>query len=383
MIFDLLLKRTCLKPNDKLRRQLLTSFGSAALFTLTIVVLLSCLALYRAGELVKDRAGQVMRHQVYDSVLDTTRSVAESFSRYRETLEDMAQLVAEVVADRIVGYPISTSGDDDDDDDDDDTAAADTAWQNDVHVPFYDMDSRRNVYPLALPPVPLDWNMYLYANYSQNIQLAKELAQERYVWAPATESFVSLHNASWFVQGLCNPNATSTTGKDSAVYYPNCTDANNNMTTGGVVQPTSTAHGLYQKSGDISVFFRPLYESHADVLSIAVYFQNQGAGASLHYPGVLQSALAEPYISAGCDWMRQRNVHTEMPLGTEAEIAKCHIKGTRVASRNYNPLEREFYQQLALGQGKVVWYGPYRTVVGGVLMMAVGRGIFDRRYVCV
>jgi hypothetical protein len=374
MIFDLLLKRTCLKPNNSLRRQLLCSFGSSALFTLTIVVLLSCLAVYRAGELVKDRAGQVMRHQVHGNVIDTTRSVAESFSRYRETLEGVAELVAEVVADRIVGYPVASTATEDDNS----TSSANSDWQDDVHVPFFDMDSGRNVYPLRIPPVPLDWNMYLYANFSQNIQLARELVQERHVLASSTESFVSPHNASWFVQGLCDPNATE---DSSAAYYNNCTDANNNMTTGGVVQPTSTANGLYRVSGDIAVFFRPLYESHPDVLSIAVFFQNQGAGASLHYPGVLRSTDGEHYISQGCDWMRQINTHTDLPFGTEDEIARCHVKGTRVAPRDYNPLERKVYQQLALGQGKIVWYGPYRAVASGMLMMAVGRGIFDRRYV--
>jgi hypothetical protein len=366
MIFDLLLRRTCLKPNDSLRRQLLTSFGSSALFTLTIVVVLSCLAVYRAGELVKDRAGQVMRQQVHGNVLDTTRSVAESFSRYRETLEGVAEIVAEivaeVVADRIVGYPL------------------DDAWQDDVHVPFYDTDSRRNVYPLKMPPVPLDWNIFLDANFSSpsKTPLAMELAQERYVWAPATQNFVSLHNASFFIQGLCNPAAPAFS--NDTTYYPNCTNANNDMSTGGVVQPTSTAYGLYQKSGDIAIFFRPLYESNPDVLSMAVYFQNSGAGASLHYPGILQKSMAD-YTSAGCEWMREINIYTSRPFGTNEDIGRCHVNGRRVTSREYNPLEREFYQAFALGQGKTVWFGPYRTLIGGLLMMAVGRGIFDRRYV--
>ena len=293
-----LLQRTCLRPNYSLRRQLFISFGVSAFLTLAVVVVLACTSAYTAGRTVKEQSFQVMREQVIDNLLSSSRFVAEQYTGHMQNLEGVIQIMTEITQDRIVGYP-------------------DRGWEDDRNVPFLDMDTNTNKYPLKAPPVPLDWNI----TWNVNRENAVEHVQERSKWigdAPV------MSTASYFMQGTCDP---SVTDPNHPAYYENCTAANNDVITGGVVAPSPTNQALYQKSGDLGALLKPLFEAHNEILRIGLHFSNGGAGAVLTYPGFAIDGTAKPYKSIGCDWMREINPYTDMPFANETEIQRCHPAG--------------------------------------------------------
>lgn len=294
-----------------------------------------------------------MRGQVTDNLLIGSRLVGEHFDAYMADLEGTVQLLTEAVKDRIVGYPYD-------------------GWEDDLFVPFYDIESRRNVYPLNHPPCQMDWNTTL----NINAENAEEHLQERAHWSKIFPD-VATASALYFMQGVCDP---SEKNASVSTYYPNCTEANNDFRTGGVVQPTPTSRGLYEKSGDITVFLKSLYESQYDALAIGVYFHNSGAGSVVKFPSFHWNMdNAPPYVSIGCDWMRSTNPRTGAPFATENDIARCHPNGTLVLSREYNPMERPWCRDFALNPDAIVWYGPFLSLDSGIAQMMVGRSVFDRR----
>ena len=107
---------------------------------------------------------------------------------------------------------------------------------------------------------------------------------------------------SYFQQGACDPNAKSA----SASYFPDCTmGLNNNVTTGGIVQPTTTNAKLYEKSADLAVLFKPLFEAMPDAITVAMHFANSGAGSVVSYPGMTRAdEVLGKHTSLGCGWMR-------------------------------------------------------------------------------
>ena len=151
------------------------------------------------------------------------------------------------------------------------------------------------------------------------------------------------------------------------------------MTTGGEFAPTSTLHGLYQKSGDLSLIWRPLYESHPDVILMGMYFFNSGAGAIAYYPGHTVVSSWDSYLSAGCAWMRDINPYTERPYGTEEDILRCNPEGTVVSPRNYNANEREWFQKMVAAKGEIIWYGPFRSFGSPITLLSVGKAVYDRK----
>jgi hypothetical protein len=260
--------------------------------------------------------------------------------------------MSEFVMDRIAGYPLK-------------------GWENDTYVPFLDMDTGTRRYPLNVTPAPLEWDIWLNVDSAN----AQENAQERSAWVQYFP--VSTASGGYFMQGACDPNATDPT---SWAYYPNCTDANNDVSTGGVVQPTPTNQGLQAKSGDLSVYFKALFESKQDALLFGAYFHNSGAGSYVNYPGNIRDGTSGPYVSIGCDWMNQTNPYSPVsdPLATAEEIARCHPAGTNVTQREYNPMERAFCRDAALSPQAVQFYGPYRSNGNGIILVTVTKAVFDR-----
>ena len=206
--------------------------------------------------LVQERAGLVMRQQIERNLVQSTKFTAETFTEYFLNIEAVAQIMAEYVMDRIVGYP-------------------NEGWEDDAFVPFFDTISQRNVYPLNTDPLPLDWNV----TADLNAENAKEMLQERSEWVQLLAGFVTTSTGSFYLRGGCDPDAKP----EDLSYLEGCSAANNAVRTGGVFAPSPTAFGLYQKSGAISVLWRPLYESHPDVLLLGMYFVNSGAGAMIMY----------------------------------------------------------------------------------------------------
>jgi hypothetical protein len=262
---------------------------------------------YLSGKTVVDYSEEVLGRQLTRKLANNSKYVATTLSDYMDNLEKMVQLTVEIVQDRIVNYPFE-------------------GWEEDMYVPFRDMDSGTNKYPLKSPLLPLDWEIV--ANVDEaNVD---EHFQERAKWAKSFFPVSSL--PSYFFQGVCNPKETNIS---SHHYYKNCTGANNDWKTGGVVVPTLTSKGLYEKAADIGILLKPIFEANEDLFLIGVYFKNSGAGSFVQYPGpsTTWGAMSRPYVSGGCDWMRKINPHNGRPFGTEAEIARCRPNGTVVDFR--------------------------------------------------
>ena len=359
------LQRTCLKPSNSLRTQLLRCFGVSAFVSLAMVVVLACLSTLFAGRTVKDRADMLMRGQVTDNLLISSRLVGEQFDAYMTDVEGTVQLIVEAVQDRIVGYPHE-------------------GWQDDRHVPFVDSFTGARMYPIRQPPPPMEWNI------APNVNVTTIRDHYPGQWLNEFPSITTATGA-YFMQGSCDPNEADV---NSRTYYPNCTAANNDFATGGVVQPTPTNRYLHDKSGDLSVFLKALWESQGDALTLGMYFHNSGAGSQVIFPGYYWPGRDQPqYTSLGCDWMRKTNPHTGRPYAPERDIARCHPKGTLVPQREYNPMERPWCQSFVVGaagsgnrsshspvdDGQVVWYGPYRSFDHGAVILTVGKSVFDRR----
>ena len=360
-----LLKKSCLKQNYSLRTQLLMSFGSAAFVSLALSVIVSIIILVRAGDVVKSRSTLVMEEQLHENFVVSTISTANMFGKLQENHEGLIHQMGELVLDRIVGYP-------------------EEGWEDDKHVPFSDMDSEernmfsgeimeKNVYPIRAEAVPLDWRI----NIDITEENAANVAPGRENWLDLVKHIATYSTGAFFFQGACDPAMKSPTW---VTYYPNCTEANNDLATGGIIRPSNKVQGLYRKSAEIGLLLRPLFEASSDVFSIGIHYFNDGAGASMNYPGHLHNGLSVTYNSTGCEWMRNLNPRTGRPYGTEEQISKCHPKGEMVWGREYNPNEREWFQHFVLnGKGSTVWYGPYSFGGADIVRLSVGKALYDRR----
>lgn len=227
-------------------------------------------------------------------------------------------------------------------------------------------------------------------NVSSNLKLfrnvvpenAKEHLQERAKWlVPGLPT--STASASWFIQGVCDP---SITDENHWAYYPNCTKANNDLAAGGVVQPTRTARYLHDVSGDLGILLKPLFEAQIESNRLLLMFFNDGAGATLQFPGFTATSSGT-YVSEGCDWLLTTfNPYTGKPLGTPEQVARCQPAGEAVPFRNYNPLERAWYETIARAATRdgtsgeqVATHGPFLVLDSSFGAYMFGKAIFDRK----
>jgi Mg-chelatase subunit ChlD/HAMP domain-containing protein len=342
-----LLRRTCLKPSYSLRYQLWVSFGSISTIAIIVIICTSIAVSVRAGHRIQSNAEVTLGEQVTRTVGLSSAVIADTLSRRTETLSGAVSLLAEATRDRIVGQ----------------------AWETDEQVPFEDMHSNtsQRKYPLAPVELPPDWNI----THNVNDQNYKEHIQGERLWSPNMQ--ISTKHAAYRLQGQCDPMAA----EGDKTYYPNCTDANNDIRTGGVVQPVVSR--LYEKVGFLQYFMKPLYEAHHGIQILGVYFFNDGAGASVVYPPAVIDGTSS-YISIGCDWMlNSTNPHTDRPYATAEQAARCHRMGERVPAREYNPLERGWCRDQALAGGLSVITGPYLDAFQKDLwLITFGRAVFDR-----
>ena len=316
------------------------------------------IALY-AGDVVKDEARDMIHSQVVRSIQDSSRHTSDALSAKFGTFRAHASILSEFIRDRIVGYPY------------------DDGWEDGRYVPFFDTDTQQNAYPLRsskLPPPA--WNVSLnFQSEDCDINCFQEHLQERYQYSYLARDFISTSDIGLHFQGQCDPSETDPT---AYYYYPNCTDANNDMTTGGVVKPTSTAEGLARASADIAPLLKPLYEAESAVAHVAIEFHNSGAGASISFPSVRLTNGNITHLSIGCDWMRELNPYTGRPLATEEEISRCHPNGTWVNGNIRNGVEFEFCRDQALHPGEARFFGPYLSDTS-LWFLTAGQAVFDRR----
>ncbi|KAG7350669.1 hypothetical protein IV203_010029 [Nitzschia inconspicua] len=357
-----MLQATCLSPKKSLRTQLFSSFGLAAFLSLFVMVVSSCIAIVTSGEDVKRYARDLMTQQVQERLIRSGELVAEKYSSRIASVEGTLQLLVEAVRDRIVGYP------------------SEEGWEDARHVPFrdyyYDIDpSTRQefAYPLAQPPVPLDWSVERERN--------SPFSDSRILAFP--EMLFSTECAAYHFPGTCDP----TSGENSLL----CFEQNNNVTTGGIF-PSVTHEGLFKATGDISVFMKPLYEADPELLNLQVLFYNDGAGSTLKFPAGPVIPLTRTYVSQGCDWITElQNPYTGKNFGTPEDAAKC--RSGEVESRYYNSMETgtaEFILKNGLTASKtatsvddaitgVAWQGALAASDNRTAILRAGKAIYDRK----
>ena len=197
-----LLRKTCLRPNLRLRRQMMLSFGIVSTLTLCIMMVATITLSVSTGNSVKARCREPLDEWLSDNTA-TARYVTEAFAP--KLPSNIVDSLHAIVRDRFEGYPDAQG------------------YEDDSLVPFYDVTTKRQRYPLDLPMLPMDWQL----DPNVDVRNADEQLQGRGHWFPGF--MVSTASAFYGMQGTCDPEETN---KTAATYYPNCTDAHNNMTTG-------------------------------------------------------------------------------------------------------------------------------------------------------
>jgi hypothetical protein len=345
-----------LNPSYSLRKQMLVTFGTVSTLTILLIMIVSITATYVAGYHAKEDAMSNAEKLFKTSLGTTARYIAESISP-KLMPTDVANIMKEFLLDRFVGYPYV---------------------EDDSATPFYSSSENTSIYPIVMkdPFLPMDWDFngtkgnVNETNYLEHVQNSKRLS-----WYAAYPR-LSTMNSFYFMQGSCNPNATNTASFD---YYPNCTDANNDVSTGGVVAPTSVNSQIARKSASLSPLLKSLFEYDQDIKNVGYFFSNAGAGSLVMFPHH-ETDGKSTYVSIGCDWMRALNpTNPDLgPIASEEEIARCHPNGTVAPSREYNPLERGWCRDQALSPDKFHAVGPYQDAWDPTLwVITAGKAVYD------
>ena len=321
-----LLRMTCLNPKFTLRTQLMLSFGSVNFITIFLVVLVCVVVSLMAGENIKDINQETFQNTANTIQGRTARYLAESLEQNLYP-KDVVQTIYELTRDRFQGFPQVVSDD---------------------LVPFRDMDTNTSRYPIVGTPLPLDWQIQEHVTISND----QEHVQGRRNWYG--NASLSTRNGYFIMQGACDPNVTDPRAR---TYWPNCTEANNNITTGGTLAPSNLTQYIHRKASDLVPAMKALYEYNQYVREIGVYFANQGVGATVNFPHYALDGN-HSYVSTGCEWMKSPNPYDKSrPIGKQEEIDRCSENGTRLLARQYNPLERGWCQNQALRPEKILVEG--------------------------
>eukprot|EP00592_Proboscia_alata_P029677 CAMPEP_0194443728 /NCGR_PEP_ID=MMETSP0176-20130528/126869_1 /TAXON_ID=216777 /ORGANISM="Proboscia alata, Strain PI-D3" /LENGTH=1495 /DNA_ID=CAMNT_0039270017 /DNA_START=354 /DNA_END=4842 /DNA_ORIENTATION=- len=233
-------------------------------------------------------------------------------------------------------------------------------YADDKHVPFFDIYSQTNIYPLRNADsgeiLKFDWQTkpnVTSENYHEHIQ------ESRWnLYGQESSGQISTSHAIYRMQGQCDPSVSDLMKK--------------------AIIPDTNLH-LYRGSADVAVILKPLYEFYQDIRVLGVYFANSGAGSVVSFPASVSNGKSS-YKSIGCDWSIAMNssVHLENILSNE-ERQRCHTKGAKVPSREYNPLERSWCRDQALNPNKSHISGPYLDAFAEDLwIMTIGRAAYDR-----
>jgi hypothetical protein len=348
-----LFKKMCINPRYSLRRQLMLSFGSVSALTIVFVVVICILITYMEGEHVKTINQKSFEELARNSQGTTARYLSESLEQRLPV--DLVQILYEATLDRFQGYnPYDDQQENEDD----------------SKVPFRDAITGERVYPIVGDPMPLDWEIIANVhgdNFQEHVQSSR--------WDFYQSKTVSTANAVFHMQGTCDPTELDL---KSRLYWPNCTAANNDMSTGGVERPVPSAAAIHRKGSDLVPLIKAIFEANEEVRDLGLFFKSMGAGASLSYPAVPISSHTN-YTSIGCDWMKTPNPYDpSRPIGTQDEIDRCHKADEVVSNRVYNPLERGWCRDQAL-QPEKVFVDSYIDVWSSILVLSLGRAVYDRQ----
>ena len=351
---DACLYKTCLHQKLSLKNQLFLSFGLVSTLSLGVLIVTAILMIQHAGSHVKELSREDLELATEEKLSAASRIIAESVAAGLDHIKGIPSILVETTRDRFVGYPDHPG------------------YADDSLVPFRDMVSGRNVYPLSASTLlPLDWNF-------EPIDITDENADEHLLGRRDWYSGTIIGTGAYIsFQGACNPEVTNQSARG---YVANCTDANSDLSTGGAVQPTSTYELIHRKVSDYATaVLKPLFEADPLVIGTGIYFANSGAGAFVSYPSLSYEGW-NTYTSDGCAWLLEPNpLDSSKTIGTEEMVDRCHPAGDEVESWFYNPLERAWCREQALDPSKVRFFGPYLDAFlpDGVLF-TVGRAVFDR-----
>jgi len=339
---------TCLNPKFDLRTQLMLSFDSVNLVTIFLVVLICVVVAFKTGDNIKEINSSTFEELAEQVQGRTARYLAESLE-HRLIPKDVVQILYEVTRDRFQGYPV---------------------FLDDSQLPFNDMDTNTSVYPIVGRPLPLDWQI---ENPVTN-ETDAEHVQGRRHWYSGNP--VSTANGAFILQGACDPSETDPTAH---TYWINCTDANNDISTGGVLRPSNLTGIIHQKASDLVPVLKALYEYHQDVHDIGIFFANGGIGATVTFPQYELDAQ-NTYTATGCDWMKELNpFDPSRPIGTQEEIDQCYEEGAVLSAREYSPLGRAWCRDQALHPEKLLVDGPFLDAwVENNWLISSGRAVYDR-----
>ena len=350
-----LLQRTCLNSKFTLRSQMMLSFGLISAGTILLVVTVCLMVSIISGEVVKNRTRGTFEQVALQLEAKVTRYIAEDLTP-RLLLDDVVQILYEATKDRFYGYPQN---------------------DDDSKVPYFDTLTQSNKYPIKGEPLPMDWNVQGNVNETNHM----EHLQGRWGLYGAGTVPVSTVNGNYFQQGACDPNEQDPTSMN---YLEGCTDAHNDIATGGVYAPSPTNEQVYRKASDLAPVLKALHEYHQDAKTIGIFFSNSGAGASLSYPGIPLDGTTE-YESIGCDWLNEPNpMDPSRPILSPEEVDRCsnggkRVKGAMIPTREYSNLDRAWCRdQVIHANHHNVVGGPFLDAwVKGAWFMSVGRAIFD------
>lgn len=341
-----IINNMCLNPRFELRTQFLLSFGSLSFLSISFVVITCILTGIIVGENVKE----INRETIGDINAELqgrrARYLVESLD-HRLFPRDTVEILYQATLDRFEGYPLET----------------------DEKVPFQD-ETGNSVYPLVGPPPQLDSNIERHVtneNFGEHLQTRRDW----YAGIP-----VSTATAMFHIQGNCN---VSETDPMAPTFFSECSEANNDISTGGVVNPSNKTGMIHRKGADLVPLMKALYEYNQDIRDLGIYFANGGSGASINYPAFSLNG-SNSYTSVGCDWMQESNPYDpSRTIGTPEMIRKCIPPGDTVSSRSYNPLERKWFRDLALNPEKVIMEGPsLDAFLAGSWLLTLGRAVYDR-----
>jgi len=335
----------CLRPAYSLRTQLMLSFGTLSALA-TIFVVITCIAVsaWAAGDVNDEYSREFV--QLGERIQGrTARYLAESVSDKLLPV-GLVDRLQQATQDRFAGYPSPT----------------------DEFIPFRDMISGKRVYPIIGSPIPLEWQLepnINATNYNEHVH-----GRDYYRNIPA-----NTEKAGYFFQGMCNPKVTNTM---DFTYWPNCTDANNDIGTGGVVAPSPTTEMIHRKGSDLVPIMRMLFESKKEIADIGIHFVNSGAGAVVQYPHAILPTLAT-YRSDGCSWLSSANPYnSSRSIGTPAMIEGCRAEGEMISFRSFNPLERGWCARQAINPDRfTVDVVTDPTDPKNKLRLLLGRSIYD------
>jgi hypothetical protein len=347
-----------LSPKYPLKFQLMVSFGTVN-FCTTALVIISCISVsFYVGDSVKKINQKAFENQLVPGIqAKTVRYLAESLEQQFIPF-DLVDIIEEAFQDRFQGYPNSIGGEDN-------------------SVPFRDSLTGRNIYPIVGDPMFLDWEVP--ADVTEDNYLEHVTNPLRWEHFLSKQIAVSTKSAVFYYQGSgCDPNATDSV--NDLLYWPNCTAANHNISTGGAIHPVPTLGPIYRGSNDLLPLFKAIYEVTPDIQDLGLYFNSMGAGASFIFPAYPRTIKDSYYTSLGCDWMATPNPMDPSlgPIGTPEEISRCNKKGESVSSILYNPLERGWCRDQALNPHKTQVDAVVDAFNGQEWLLSVGRAIYDR-----